>query len=153
MNFRYPRHRIQEIVQAPKGLSEGKAFTIERKGEQGAKFETPVDLLDGPFCDLRFLGRAGRQDEPTSYDASFLLDQQRVRGVGHCAVARQNFRAKRRVPAGWHQNICDPNMPTDHPEWNRHESLPDFAPVDFQDFVRQVAALWVIDLSWEQGLL
>ncbi len=62
------------------------------------------------------------------YDASLLLDSERVRGVGYCPVARQNFRAKLTIPAGWHQNICDPNVPTDHPEWNRHEPLPGFQP-------------------------
>ena len=153
MNFRYPRHRILEIVQAPKCLSEGHELEVDARGTNGAGFDVPVDLQDGPFCDLRYLGRAGRKNEPETYDATFLLEQQRVRGVGYCPIGRQNFRAKLRIPPGWHQNICDPNMPTDHPEWNRHEPLPGFAPSDFQNFIRQAAVLWNIDLGWEDELL
>lgn len=153
MNFRYPRHRILEIVQAPKCLGDGQKLTVESRGTQSARFDVAVDLVDGPFADLRFFGRAGRKDEPETSDASFLLDQQRVRGIGYCAVARQNFRAKLRIPAGWHQNVCDPNVPTDHPDWNRHEGLPDFSPTDFLDFTQKAAELWSIDLGWEEGLL
>ena len=77
-----------------------------------------------------------------------------MRGIGHCAVGRQNFRAKFRIPPGWHQNVCDPNVPTDdHQNRNRHDPLPGFAPSDFSDFVRKVATLWNIDLAWEEELL
>ena len=91
--------------------------------------------------------------ELASYGATLLLDQQRVRGIGYSPVARQNFRAKLRVLAGWHQNICDPNVATDDPNWNRHEALPGFSPTDFEDFTRQSAGFWKIDLGWEGGLL
>jgi len=153
MHYRYPRHRIEEIIKDPKRLSEGQVLEVETSGNSGASFDVPVDLVDGPFCDLRYLGRAGRNKEPETYDASFLLEQQRVRGVGYCPIKRENFRSKLRIPAGWHQNICDPNVPTDHPEWNRHDPLPGFAPTDFSDFVKRVAELWNIDLGWETELL
>lgn len=153
MNYRYPSHRIQEIVQAPKSIQVGHTLSIERKANHGSKFDAPVELLDGPFCDMRFLGKANRNDDPTTYDASFLLDQQRIRGIGHNAVARRNFRAKRRIPKGWHQNICDPNAETSDPAWNRHDPLPDFSPNGFGDFVRKAANLWNIDLDWEAELL
>ena len=153
MNYRHPRHRIEEIVKAPKCVSEGHVLDIEQRRGNGSKFDVPLDLIDGPFCDMRYLGRAGRNEDRTTYDASLLLDQMRVRGVGYCPVGRQNFRAKLRIPAGWHQNVCDPNVATDLPEWNRHESLPDFNPTDFADFVRRAAEIWKIDLGWESGLL
>lgn len=150
MSFRYPRHRIHELVAARKAIFEGHQFEISVRGENAASFDTSLDLVDGPYVDLRFLGRAARRDDPSSYDTSLLIDQQRVRGIGYCAVGRNNFRAKRRVPAGWHQNICDPNMPTDDAEWNRHEALPSFSPSDFRDFVRQAADLWNIDLGLDR---
>lgn len=153
MSYRFPRHRIHEIVNASKCVSEGQPLEVKSRGEQGVQFDANVDLLDGPYCDMRFLGRAGRKEWPSCYEAQFLLDQQRVRGVGFCAVGRQSFRAKLRIPAGWHQNICDPNMPTDHPEWNRHEPLLNFAPTDFSDFTKKTAALWNIDIGWEKELL
>jgi len=39
MNFRYPRHRILEIVQAPKCLSEGHELEVAARGASGASFE------------------------------------------------------------------------------------------------------------------
>lgn len=154
MSYRHPRHRIQEIVDAPKCLGEGSGpFKVKSLGEHGVSFDANVVLLDGPYWDLRYLGRAGRSDRPETYDSSLLLDQQRVRGVGYCLVARENFRAKLRIPQGWHQNVCDPNVATDNPEWNRHVPLPDFAPTDFADFIRKTAALWNIDLDGEEQLL
>lgn len=153
MSYRFPRHRILEIVSVAKALTEGQSVEPERVGEHGARFSAFLDLVDGPFVDLRFIGKAGRLNLPTSYDASLLLEAERVRGVGYCPVARQNFRAKLRIPAGWHQNICDPNVATDHPEFNRHEPLPDFSPMDFTDFTRKAAELWNIDLGWEKELV
>jgi hypothetical protein len=153
MNFRYPSHRITEIVASPKCVTGDGKVTPVKKGAHGAGFDVTLDLVDGPFVDLRYIGKAGRLDKIESYDASLLLDQRRVRGIGYSPVARQNFRAKRRVPAGWHQNYCDPNVATDDPNWNRHDPLPGFAPTDFEDFTRLSAKLWVVDLGWEGGLL
>lgn len=153
MPYRFPKHQIDEIVAKEKSLTDGQTVEPERIGEHGARFHTFLDLVDRGFIDLRFLGKAARLDSPTTYDASLLLDSQRVRGVGFSAVERQNFRAKLRIPAGWHQNICDPNLPTDHPEFNRHEPLPGFLPTDFSDFTGKVATLWNIDLGWEDRLV
>jgi len=153
VNFRHARHRIQEIVSAAKCVSDSSNLEVRSKGERGAEFDASLDLKDGPYCDLRYLGKAGRTDVPNTYDASLLLDQQRVRGIGYCPIGRQNFRAKLRIAAGWHENICDPNVPTSSPEWNRHEPIADFAPTDFSDFIRLAAARWSIDLRWEAELL
>ena len=153
MSYRYPPFRIAEIVAAAKCLTDGQSVEHERIGEHGARFDAYLDAVDGGFIDLRFLGKATRLDLPASYDASFLLDSERVRGVGYCLVARENFRAKLRIPAGWHQNFCDPNLPTDHPESNQHEPLPGFHPTDFTDFTRKTAQLWNIDLGWEKTLV
>ena len=153
MTYPFPDHRIRELVNAPKCVSEGHEVLPEAKGSHGAQFAAPLDLVDGPFCDLNYRGKAGILTDPTTYDASLLLAARRVRGVGHCAVARNNFRRKERVPAGWHQNVCNPNAPTDSPEWNLHEPLPDFAPTDFSDFIRKTSGLWAIDLGWQEELL
>lgn len=153
MTYQFPVHRIREIVNAPKCVTEGHAIAPEQKGSHGAAFGAPVELTDGPFCDLKFLGKAGVLNDPTTYDATLLLAAHRVRGVGHCAVARNNFRRKERIPSGWHQNVCNPNAPTDSDDWNRHETLPDFAPTDFSDFIRKSSGLWAIDLGWQDELL
>ena len=152
MSYHYSAARIAEIVNAPKCVRDAQELKIASTAPNGAKFDADLDLLDGPYTDLRFLGRAARIDAPPTYDASLLLDQQRIRGIGFAAVPRNNFRAKLRIPAGWHQNICNPNVATNDPNWNRHESLPNFCPTDFKDFVQKAADLWKVDLGWEKGL-
>ena len=137
----------------PKALGSGQSVAGGKKGSHGLQFKAEVDLIDGPFLDMVFRGRATNGAEPTTYEGNFFIEQERVRGVGHHYVGRKNFRAKKRIPGGWHQNITDPQKPTNHAAYNRHEALPDFAPTDFQDFTRKVAAMWKIDLGWEGSLL
>jgi hypothetical protein len=153
MNYRYPRVRIHEIVKAKKCLDEGASITPPGKTSPLQKFDASLQLVDGPFCDLRFTGKAVRLDDPTSYHTNLLLDQRRVRGVGFSPIAKQNFRSSQRMPKGWHENVCDPNSATDHPDWNRHMPLPDFSPTDYADFVKLSAERWNIDIGWEEGLL
>ncbi len=137
MSFRYTAARVHEIVSADKALVDGHGMDARKKGTQGLGFEAYVELLDGPFLDIIFRGKAGVSNDPTDY----------------CPVGRQNFRAKKRIPSGWHQNIVDPNQPTNAPAYNRHEPLPDFKPVDFEDFTRKSAVMWNIDLAWDRGLV
>jgi hypothetical protein len=94
-------------------------------------------LIDGGFLDMRYLGKAARIDEPATYDAAFLIANHRVRGVGYCAIARNNFRFKKRIPQGWHQNVCDPNLPTHDERQNIHQLLDGFDPKDYRDFINQ----------------
>jgi hypothetical protein len=153
MSYPIPKHRIDEIVAAPKVRPDTQPLRVERHGERGGRFQIGVDLLDGPFVDLRYLGKATVLAQPTSYDASLILAGHRVRGIGFQAVGRNNLRAKQRIPAGWHQNFCNPHVPTFDAEYNRHEALPGFAPTDFGDFIHRCARLWVIDLAAEEPLL
>lgn len=86
-------------------------------------------------------------------ESALILGGYRVRGVGHNFVGRNNLRAKRRIPAGWHQNRCDPNLPTTHVDYNRHEPLPGFEPTDFGAFIGLCAQLWTIDLKTPDVML
>ena len=153
MNYPFPKHRIDELVSAPKVVRENEQLSVERRGETGAAFQVHLDLKKGSFVDLRYVGKAANSTQPDTYEANLLLGGHRVRGVGHHAVGRNNLRAKRRIPAGWHQNICDPNLPTVHLEYNRHEPLRMFAPSDLGDFINRCAHLWAIDLQAEEPLL
>lgn len=153
MPYRHSAARIHEIVKAPKALVAGQSVAPKKRGSHGLMFEAYVELVGGSFLDIRYHGVAGVSHDPTSYDATLRLDQQRVRGIGHCAVGRRNFRAKQRIQAGWHQNIVDPNLPTNAAAYNRHEPLPDFNPSDFEDFTHKAAAIWSIDIGWKGGLL
>ena len=156
MSYPHPTHQIQEIISKPKCLPAGEAVELERCGKErkSMKFETRPHLIDGGFIDMRFLGSAPRLDQPETYDASFLIANQRVRGVGYNPIARENLRYKNRIPKGWHQNVCDPNLPTNDVRQNIHQPLAGFAPSDFQDFMSQTAKMWNIDLGfqWDGGL-
>ncbi|HEU5078817.1 MAG TPA: hypothetical protein VFT72_06370 [Opitutaceae bacterium] len=153
MGYPYTRHQINELVQASKRVRTNTRLEVSRRGELGAWFDVNLDLADGGFVDLRYLGKATDVSQPSSYESNFILAGYRVRGVGHNFVARNNLRSKQRIPAGWHQNRCDPNLPTSHVEYNRHEPLPEFAPTDFGDFIAKCAKLWAIDLAMPEVLL
>ena len=153
MSYPHTRHQIHELVQAPKVVRENSRLEVASFGEHGGRFDVNLDLMDGPFVDFRYLGKATDQREPAGYEANLILAGHRVRGVGHNYVGRNNLRAKQRIPAGWHQNKVDPNLPTSHVEYNRHEPLPQFAPTDFGDFINKCARLWAIDLKADEVLL
>jgi len=154
MSYRYPAHQIHEMTRAPKVLRENQSVTPEKVGEHGSKFHAHLDLVDGPsLVDLRFSGKAGRLAVNTSYSASLILDAERVRGVDHAPVGRKRLRTKERIPPGRHQNLCDPNLPTNDVRANRHDLLADFQPTDFTHFTAKIAGMWTIDLGWEKGLV
>ena len=146
MSYPYRTHQIQEILKAEKCLPEGDSGELKKAGKKSL-YETRPELIDGPFVDMRYIAKAPLLTDVTSYDASFLLANQRVRGVGYHPVGRRNFRFKERIPKGWHQNVCDPNLPTNDPGQNIHHPLTEFTTTDFKDFISQTAALWKIDLG------
>ena len=152
MPFPYPSHRIHEFVKAPKVVREGDTLAVSRKGQRGAGFDVNLDLPDGAFVDLRYLGGSHDVALPEAYKSSLLLTGQRVRGVDYVPVGQRRF-YKERIPAGWHQNVIDPNLPTDHDDANRHVPLPDFSPTDFIDFIKLTSALWSIEIALEETML
>jgi len=152
MPFPYPSHRIQEFVKARKVVRYGATFAVSRKGERGASFDVNLDLLDGAFADLRYLGGAYDVAVPECYKSSLLLAGQRIRGVDYVPVGQRRF-YKERIPAGWHQNVIDPNLPTDHDDANRHVPLPNFSPNDLDVFITLTAELWNIELAREGTML
>lgn len=153
MPYPYTRQQIHDFVQAPKVVRENTKLEVSKRGEKGAGFEVNLDLEDGPFVDLRYLGKATEVEQPPTYESSLILGGHRVRGIGHNFVGRNKLRAKQRILAGWHQNRVDPNLPTTHDDYNRHEPLPMFAPTDFGDFITKCAELWTIDLRTPEVLL
>jgi hypothetical protein len=151
MNYPYKLHQIEEILRMEKCLPPGDTLELEkmRNDGMGRHFESRPQLVDGPFVDMRYVGKAPELDNPETYDANFLLANQRVRGVGYDPIGRQNFRFKRRITKGWHLNVCDPNLPTTDLKQNIHHPLADFSTTDFRDFINQTAKMWKIDLGWK----
>jgi len=152
MPYPYASHLIPEIVRAPKCLREGETLEPKAKGPRGSSFGVNLDLIDGRYTDLRYLGNTHDVADPSGYSASLLLGGERVRGVDYHAVG-QRLRYRERIPAGWHQDIRDPNLATTDANQHRREALPDFAPSDFKDFIGKTAQMWNIDLGWEASML
>ena len=150
MSFRYRSHQLQDIVRTAKVVREGQHLTFKNYKEHGKHLELELDLQDGPLVNLRLVITAGRFDEPETYRAALLLDEQRIRGVDHSDIAVKRF-YKTVVPKGWHQNVIDPNLPTR--ELNRHDPLPDFDVGDLADFLVRVAKLWHIEMAFDEVLL
>jgi hypothetical protein len=150
MAFRYRSHQITAIVAAPKVVREGQALKFEPYKIHSLTLALDIDLKDGALINLRFIVTAGQPDLPESYHAVLLLDDSRIRGIDHQLIPRRRF-YRIAIPAGWHQNIIDPNLSGD--DANRHEPLADFNPTDLDDFLHKVAALWHIELTTEPTLL
>jgi hypothetical protein len=80
-----------------------------------------------------------------------VLEGERIRGIDYSKI-RRHRRYKEHIPKGWHENVIDPNLPTDHDDRNRHLALMHFEPTDLKDFLHRVAKQWHIELEVE-GLL
>ena len=153
MSYPHSVHQIREIIAQPKVLPPGTALEIETEGD-AREFDSRPQFVESGFVDMRYTGRTHAYDDPTTYHAVFLLANQRVRGVDYDPVGRQNFRFKKRIPKGWHQNVCDPNRSTTDDAQNIHVPLANFAPNDFVVFIQLTAKLWNIDIGeeWKGGL-
>ena len=151
MKYPYSSDQIHQILLAPKRLPECQSIDLAKagKGGVGRHFESRPQLCEGGFVDMRFLGKAPLLDDPSTYDATFLLANQRVRGIGFTPVARHNLRFKKRIEQGWHLNVCDPNAPTTSPQSNIHKPLPDFEVNDFLHLIQNAArcgtSTWAIN--------
>lgn len=152
MAFRFPSHRILEVVRAPKCPRSGQRIVWESEGQAGKRLQLDLDLVDGPLIGIRLLVNSHDSSVPTGYRAALVLEGERVRGVDYSPIARKKF-YKEFIPQGWHENLIDPNLPTNDSNRNRHLPLPDFAPIDLRDFVRLLAERWHIELNFEQTLL
>jgi hypothetical protein len=150
MNFRYRSHQIYDIVKGKKSVREGQSVEFKTYKEHSKTLSLDLDLVGGPLLNMRFKVNAGRADDPETYRAALLLDDTRIRGVDYRDLPQKKH-YKVTIPAGWHQNILDPNLSGD--DGNRHDPLPDLNPTDLKDFLHKVAALWQIELPHEAMLI
>jgi hypothetical protein len=152
MPFRFPSHRLQEIVRAEKVIRSGQRTVFEAEGSKGKKLSVDLDLMDGPLMNLKLIIHCFDATNPQSYRAALVLEGERIRGVDYSAVARKKF-FKEFIPKGWHENVIDPNLSTNDDNRNRHVALEKFAPTDLQHFLRLVAERWNIELEAAEVLL
>jgi hypothetical protein len=159
MSYLYLTRQIVEVVNAPKVLRRpellvaGKPLPFSHYGENGRRIDLDLDLADGTgLLALRFHVRAPSLDAPTGFEASLILANKRVRGIGWHATGKKRY-YKQAIPKGWHQNVIDPNQPPGHPDENRHLPINDFAPADLVAFFTAAAKTWNINLPAEEYLL
>ena len=151
-DYGYPSFSIHEFVKRPKKCP--KPPVLEKYRDDGRKYDFPVYLTDEErLVPMRLKVSAGRIDDPLTYEAAFILDGERVRGVGYSDVSRKQYYNKAVIPKGWHQNIIDPNLDNSDANRNRHPELVDWTVTDFADFLNKVCILWNVDLGDERGLL
>ena len=159
MSYQFTSIQIGEIVKAakvlrhPEAIVDGKPLPFTTYGPKGKRLDLIVDLTDGPLVDLRFHVHAPIFDNPETFEGALILSQQRVRGVGWHATGKKLLYGKQIIPRGWHQNVIDPNLPQNLPDFNRHLPMPDFDPPDLAAFFLAIARLWHIDLNFTKGLL
>ena len=150
MSFRYRSHQIQDIANAVKVVREGQTLAFKNYKDHGKHLGVELDLQDGPLVNLRWTITAGRYDQPETYRAALVLDDQRIRGIDYSELEVKRY-YKVEVPQGWHQNVIDPNLPTR--DINRHVALPEFGVADLSDFLGKVAQVWHIELALDEVLL
>lgn len=152
MIYRYKSHQILDVVKAEKVLRHDRDLRFINYGDRGKGLRADLDLADGPLLDLWFRVAAGRFDDCTTFEAALILADKRIRGIGYSATARKRF-YKDKIPKGWHQNICDPNLDTTDLDFNRHVALDEFEVTDLDDFLHKVCEQWHIALPQKGGLL
>jgi hypothetical protein len=160
MSFPYRSEQIRDIVNAtkvlrrPEVLENANPLPFVGYGEHGKKIDLLLDLKGNPtLIDLRLHVHAAVFDAPEMFEATLILANERVRGIGWHATGKMRFYGKQVIPKGWHQNVIDPDLPPDHPDKNRHLPLETFEPTDLAAFFTAATRLWHIDLPIEEGLL
>ena len=138
---------------APKQVTQQIDRTLirSRGSDRAIKLEVEIEMIDEERIPMVLQAYTTDRTDPASFHAVFIVHGQRLRGVDFDPVGRRKG-YKVRIPKGWHQNVCDPNLPSRNDMDNEHQALEDFEPSDFLDFLRRVARMWNIDL-WEQEQL
>lgn len=152
-SFRFPTHRLLELIGAEKCPVAGGDVGWKQRGEMGRELRVALDLIDGPFVGFVLHVTCGSISRVTTCRAALILEGERVRGVDYSDITRkkhyQDFIVK-----GWHENVIDPNLPMkDWKNRNRHEPLPGFAPADLDSFLREICRMWHIRLAFGDSLI
>jgi len=145
IRFPYSKPQIAEAVNAAKHPRDWEPLSFEKSGDHSRRCDAMLEREDGKSDRLRLIVRAGRLDDPTSYTASLLLEDVRIRGIDHHAIERRRF-FREISPKGWHEDVIDPNRDSTPKGPHPRDPLPDFAPFDLSDFSRRACRRWNIEL-------
>ena len=96
---------------------------------------------------IEWVLNAGRLNDPTTFRSSLLINSVRVRGIDFHEFAQRRY-YKQISPAGWHQDIIDPNQGL-----RRKDPIDIGTLTGIRDFVLRAAREWNIEIESEEGLL
>ena len=142
--FSLRSEQLYQLVRAPKHCK----TNLPSKKEK--IFQLTTTEPDFKRLQIKLHVKRARPEQPETWTAALVVDGKRIRGVDYSARAVDKH-FKQHIPKGWHQNIVDPNLSDQDLNRNRHESLENFSPKSFQDFLEKVTALWNIELPQKLG--
>lgn len=148
MGFSYSNVQIAALVNAVKYPRTAGDLEIKESRDRSRRLDALLERSDAKEDRIRLILRAGRIDDPHSFAAALLLEETRIRGIDHHAVARSHF-YKETIPKGWHEDIIDPNREIGEKGQHERKAMRDFGPVDFVDFRRLVCVHWNVVLPPE----
>ncbi|MCH8473640.1 MAG: hypothetical protein LAT55_00245 [Opitutales bacterium] len=153
--FPYNAFQIEEIVQVEKHPRDWEPIEFE-KGQRGNQSRlADVQLLreDARTDRLRLIIRAGRVNQPETFAAALLLENTKIRGIDFHPMERRKWYGKVAIPAGWHQDVIDPNLDQSDLNYQRRLPVEDFEPYDLVDFLKRVSTIWNITLPNQSDYL
>ena len=140
--FPYSAHQIRQIVEMKKTIVGSRLNYVKyHEGEDSRHAKTEL-YADEVIANLTFIVWATDFQNTETYHAVFMIDNERIRGIDfEPAAIKRGY--KKVVPAGWHQNIIDPNIGT----WdgNRHEPIDLGVISGLDNFARKVCKEWNIE--------
>jgi hypothetical protein len=141
-DFRYPATVVDEIVRGGKRCPSGIDSVL--KGLKDGGFRSVLESNQHVPVVLEWILNVGRLNEPKTFKSSLLLNNERVRGIDYHECSRRRY-YKEVIPAGWHQDILDPNRGT-----GRKQPIDIGLLTGMRDFVMRVAQEWNIEVETEE---
>lgn len=142
-SFPYTELQIEEMVKAEKQPVRWDPWEFESMGGESIRLIRDMIRTDGKSDRIRFIVRVPVKQDILTCKASLLLEDERVRGVDYHELAQRRF-YKEVAPAGWHEDVVNPNLEKGEKGEHMRLALNDFEPYHIQDFVKRVCQRWNI---------
>lgn len=82
---------------------------FRKTGEDSRHLDQQLEREDQRADRMRLIVVVGVITQPTSYRASLMLADVRIRGIDYHGKARRRF-YREVIPSGWHEDLVDPNV-------------------------------------------
>jgi hypothetical protein len=142
-SFPYTELQIEEMVKAEKQPVHWNPWEFEALGGESLRLTRDLIRTDGKSDRIRLIIRVLNKKDILTCKASLLLEDIRVRGIDYHELAQRRF-YKEIIPAGWHEDIVNPNLEKDEKGEHIRLALENFAPYHIRDFVKKICRRWNI---------